>query len=100
MNKEINQVVLQWNRHGIILETQFNFVTRPIVVNYLDEIYQIILENGGTSIEDEEVDIPLPHAIEIKNLGWMIYFFNPDIFELKDSEEYAKRFYLSKFSTL
>lgn len=88
---DIDKIVSDWNDKGIVIEGEIHCISRTVIRKHMDEIYKMIVENGGISVADEEIAMPLTGTAFVDNEGYFVYFYNPDIFDVKEAEEYVRK---------
>ncbi|MEG2310971.1 MAG: hypothetical protein RSB76_03175, partial [Clostridia bacterium] len=53
-------------------------------------VYEIIIEKGGHCVYSEKketINLPICSAVEVINEGWIYYFYDPNMLNLKTAQE-------------
>ncbi|WKY44482.1 hypothetical protein Q5O14_18040 [Eubacteriaceae bacterium ES2] len=80
LEKHIDRMVPQWNKVGIIYESNF-CISSFMIEHSKDLIYEMIVKNGGYC-----ADTLLGRGVFVENSGWMYAFFDADRVEHRDVE--------------
>lgn len=102
MLPQINDIVRTWNKHGIIIETQFQFAFQHMFKTSSTTAYKIIVEHGGYAVEDTddensgEFHAPICTAIEIADEGWMYAFFDPNRLTHSQASTLIKKYFATQ----
>lgn len=102
MLPQIEDIVEEWNLDGIIFEGQFDFASSYIIKHCLNDVYSIIIDNGGHELNDSLyydkeldyiIDSPFGAGDRIDNQGWMYYFYDPNIYTSKQATNRALKYF-------
>lgn len=89
---QINEIVYCWNKDGILFQNQFIGIDSTSIQENKTEIYEIIQENGGINIDDEDEtgsSLPLVDHIDLN-----FYLFNPDVIpSFPEAKKLAERYF-------
>lgn len=100
MLPQMNRIVYAWNNYGIIIESQFDFADHQNIRQYCEEIYEILIDYGGTYITslDYKNDI---HAFVVGDYvpieGTMYCLFNPDVLTLSEAKKAIQGYFKRKY---